>query len=155
MDIPVANQQVSVWADPDIGEGTFFVIFESSEQQTLSEIPKVSMWVEPVNGRLDRATYDAIRQSVKGRTQFQAKPRFDQRDTWNVGFNIEFAGRAPDELVAQVESTPPGFGPWGLLIYFLPFALVGALWIAAMLKMRQRRQEALRSVRTVEAVLQA
>ncbi len=144
MDVPVASHAVSVWADPDIGEATFFIILESANGGPATEEPVVSMWVEPVDGRLDRVAYDAHHQSVKSRSQFEAKPQLDQRDTWNVGFRLEFPGREPMELTAHVESTPPGFGPWGLLVYFAPFTLVGGLWVAAVMRMRRLRQEAMR-----------
>jgi hypothetical protein len=37
-----------------------------------------------------------------------------------------------------VEVTPPGYGRWDLLIYLLPFAAVGALWLRALIKGRGR-----------------
>jgi hypothetical protein len=147
MDVPVAQHMVSVWADPDIGEATFYVVVETPDGGPAAEEPQVSVWVEPIDGRLDRVAYKAARKFVKGRTQYEAKPLFDQHDLWNVGFRVKFPGGEPEELTAKVESTPPGVGPWGLLIYFFPFLLVGGVWVAAMVRMRRRQQAAIRQAR--------
>lgn len=137
MDVPAGDDLVSVWADPDIGEAVFYVVLQTPSGGPPRSEPTVSMWTEPVSGRLARATYPAARQNLRGRVQFEAHPFFDQRDMWTVGFRIEPPGAAAHELLTQVESTPPGAGAWDLLIYFFPFALVGVLWIAAMARRRK------------------
>lgn len=137
MDQPAAGHVVSVWADPDIGEAKFFVIVESPAGSPPSEPPGVVMWVEPVSGRLDRVTCQAAQQPLRNQIQFEARPYFDQRDMWNVGFRITTADGKSEELTTQIESTPPGFGRWDLAIYLFPFLLLGGMWILAM-KRRSR-----------------
>lgn len=131
MDQPAAGQVVSVWADPDIGEAQFYIIVESRSGGTPDEL-SVVMWAEPVSGRLDRVTYHAEQQTLRNHIQFEAKPYFDQRDMWTVGFRITSSEGHADELTTEIESTPPGFGAWDLVIYLFPFLLMGGMWVLAM-----------------------
>ena len=47
----------SVWTDPDLGTGTFFVILEPPEGRNLPASTKVSVGVQPVSGRLAEVLY--------------------------------------------------------------------------------------------------
>jgi hypothetical protein len=132
VDQNTAGYSVSVWADPDIGEARFFVILESPSGNLPAESPHVSMWVEPVSGRLDRVDYETQQQPLRNQMQFGAEPYFDQRDMWHVGFVIEEANGQRGELTTTIESTPPGFGLWDLAIYLFPFLLLGVMWIVAL-----------------------
>lgn len=135
MDQPLADYVVSVWADPDIGEAQFFIVVESPSGAPPREAPRVAMWVEPVSGRLDRATWRATRQPLRNQMQFETRPHFDQRDLWTVGIRLTRPGASEfEELTTQVESTPPGYGPWDLAIYLFPFLLLGGSWVAAMVR---------------------
>jgi hypothetical protein len=97
------------------------------------------MWVEPVSGRLDRAVYVAKQQTLRNQLQFEAKPYFDQRDMWTVGFQLTTPGGESQELTTEVESTPPGYGLWDLAIYLFPFVLLGGMWVIAMGRRRRMR----------------
>lgn len=135
MDQEVGQYELSVWADPDIGEARFFVLMEPRSGIDPNEPrPRVTLWFEPVNGRLARVTHDAQLQPMKNRLQYYAEPFFDQRDFWRVGVLISGANVPTREFVAEVESTPPGLGPWDLLIYSFPFVLFGGLWVIAYLR---------------------
>ena len=149
MDRSAGSYVVSVWADPDIGEAAFYIVVESPAGGTPPTAPNVSMWVEPVSGRLDRVTYQAKRQSLRNQMQFEAKPHFDQRDRWAVGFQLAGSDGEPEELFVEVESTPPGMGPWDFAIYLFPFLLLAGLWVAAIRRRRCLRwqQESVASAR--------
>lgn len=136
MEQPVGDYVVSVWTDPDIGEAQFFVIIETPSGDPPSEAPTVSMWTEPVNKRLDRASYEAHRQDLRNRMQFESKPHFDIQDMWTVGFEITPPSGSPLEIISEVESTPPGLGPWDLAIYLFPFLLFGGLWVLGIVRRR-------------------
>jgi hypothetical protein len=139
MDEPLAGHIVSVWADPDIGEARFFIVVEAPTGAVPAAVPTVSMWVEPVNGRLERATYVAKQQMLRNQLQFEAHPHFDQRDMWTIGFQLTDAREKSAQLTTQIESTPPGFGFWDFAIYLFPFLLLGGMWVLAMV--RRRRME--------------
>jgi hypothetical protein len=134
MDQPVAGYSVSVWTDPDIGDALFYVVVETPEGRPPDTAPKVSMWTEPTSGRLPPVHYEANRQRLRNRVQFEAKPYFDQRDLWKVGFRIEPAGGQAGELVAEVESTPPGYGVWDFAIYVFPFLFLAGMWAVGILR---------------------
>lgn len=141
LDKPAGEFVVSVWADPDIGEAQFFIIVETKDGQAPAEEPAVSMWAQPISGRLDRVDYTSERQPLRNRMQFECKPHFDQRDFWTVGFQIAGKSGTVEELTVEIESTPPGYGAWDLLIYLFPFALLGGLWIIAMVRNVKRRRK--------------
>ena len=139
MDSPAAGAVVSVWADPDIGEARFFIVVESPAGGPPRTTPRVSMWIEPVSGRLDRTNCLAKLQTIRNQVQFEANPYFDQRDVWNVGFRLTTSGGQIEELTTQVESTPPGFGPWDLAVYLFPFVFLGGMWLIAMARRRNMK----------------
>jgi len=134
---------VSVWADPDIGEAKFFIIVESPSGGPPATTPQeFTMWAEPVSGRLDRVTYKTKRQTMRNQLQFEARPYFDRRDMWTVGFRVIGPNGRTNELTTKVESTPPGFGAWDLIIYLFPFALLAGMWALAMTRRKRARSEA-------------
>jgi hypothetical protein len=132
VDEPVNGYLVSVWGDPDVGTGTFYVIFESDDSsREQAALPRVDIWVQPVTGRLEKVTYPA---HIDRPRQFRADPGFDREETWSVGIVMQFPAGQTRELVTSVEVTPPGYGRWDLVIYLVPFLLFGGLWCLSLLK---------------------
>lgn len=128
---------VSVWTDPDIGIGTFFVVFEPASGDDTSEITSVQVAVEPTSGRLDERIYSAESQYVRYGARYFVEVEFDQGEMWNVRVILEGPGWEA-ELLSEVEATPDGtIGPIGLLIYALPFVAIGIIWIRAMIRRRE------------------
>ncbi|MET0646060.1 MAG: hypothetical protein ABW208_05515 [Pyrinomonadaceae bacterium] len=123
----------SVWGDPDVGTGTFFIILEPAPGDTLPEDIKVEIAVQPVGGRLAEAVHAAEREGVRGRVQYKAEVPFDAEGPWHVRVRLQ-SSRGGGEISADVEVTPPGLGRWDLLIYLFPFLLIGALWLRAVTK---------------------
>ncbi|MBV9928497.1 MAG: hypothetical protein JOZ96_26005 [Acidobacteria bacterium] len=128
---------VSVWSDPDVGTGTFFFILDPPPGGKLPEDVRVELGVRPVSGRLPEAVYAAVREDQGGRMQFKALVPFDAQELWRVRVRLQSA-QGGGEAETDVEVTPPGYGRWDLLIYLLPFAAVGALWLRALVKRRNR-----------------
>jgi hypothetical protein len=52
---------ISVWADPDVGIGTFFIIVEALRGGSLPGDIKVDIAVQPVSSRLPEARHAALR----------------------------------------------------------------------------------------------
>src|SRR5579864_7258994 len=97
---------VSVWTDPDVGVGTFFVILAPAPGMTLSAQHKVEVCVKPTSGRLAEACYGGSQQSMRDRVQYYAEVEFDRQEMWNVRVRITGAEGA-GEVAADVEATPP------------------------------------------------
>jgi hypothetical protein len=135
----VGGYNLSLWADPDVGDALFFVIIEQTQfVESASTDLHVQIGVQPVSGRLPEAFYPAQRESVKGQLQYRAQVHFDAEELWRVRVRLESAmGNA--ETVENVAATPPGYGRWDLLIYLVPFLAVGVVWGVAMVrKLKQR-----------------
>lgn len=138
VDQQVGTCIISVWTDPDIGEGSFFVITQPVPNNSLPDDLKVQIAVQPQSGRLPEATYDAVREDVRGTVQYKAMVHFDVQEMWRVRIKLQSA-QGSGEAEASVEPTPEGLGRWDLLIYLLPFLAIGFLWLRAFLSKRSRK----------------
>jgi hypothetical protein len=127
---------VSVWSDPDVGVGTFFFILEPAQGGKVPDDVRIDVGVRPVSGRLAEAVYAAAREDQGGRVQFKAEVPFDAQELWRVRIQLQ-SSQGGGEAETDVEVTPPGYGRWDLLIYILPFAAVGALWLRALVRRRR------------------
>lgn len=127
---------ISVWTDPDIGEGSFFVITQPLPNASIPNDLTVQISVQPTSGRLQEATYTAVREDLSGQVQYKAMVKFDVQEKWRVRITLQ-STQGTGEAVAFVEPTPEGLGRWDLLIYLLPFLGIGFLWLRAFLKTRQ------------------
>lgn len=128
---------VSVWADPDVGTGTFFVTLEPPPGGKLPDDIRVEVGVRPASGRLPEAVYTAGREDLSGRVQYKALVPFDAEELWHVRVRLQ-STQGGGEAVTDVEATPPGYGRWDLLLYLLPFVAVGLLWLRAIGRSRRR-----------------
>jgi hypothetical protein len=133
---------VSVWADPDVGVGTFIITLDPPQGGTLPEDVTVEIGVRPVSGRLAESRYKSVRESLKGRMQFKTQVQFDAEERWLTRVFLN-SSRGGGEASVEVDVTPPGYGRWDLLIYLFPFLGVGFLWLNAFLR-RRKRDKALR-----------
>jgi hypothetical protein len=127
---------ISVWTEPDVGVGKFFVILEAAPGMTLPDENEVEVCVQPTTGRLPEACYSGTRQNLRDRVQYYAEVEFDQQAMWRVRVNDS---NGPTEVTAEVEATPPGYGAWDLLIYAFPFVLFGMLSLYVALRRKRQR----------------
>jgi hypothetical protein len=134
---------VSVWADPDVGTGTFFIMLDPHQKEgAFPAQTAVRIAVQPVTGRLDEVRYDAARDDTRGRVQYKAQAQFDSEERWRVRILVH-TSEGDGETATEVEVTPPGYGRWDLLLYALPFIAVGSLWLRATLRSRGRKDRLL------------
>jgi hypothetical protein len=132
---------VSLWGDPDVGVGTFFIILEPAEGTAFPDDMKIEIGVQPVSGRLPEAHYDALREGVRGRVQYKAEVPFDREELWRVRVTLQ-SSRGGGEVISDVEVTPPGYGRWDMLLYLFPFLAIAFLWLRAVLRGRSRTKSA-------------
>jgi hypothetical protein len=134
---------ISVWADPDVGTGTFFIMLDPHQKGGgFPAQTAVRIAVQPVSGRLDEVRYDAARDNIRGRVQYKAEAQFDTEERWRVRILVH-TSEGDGEAATEVEVTPPGYGRWDLLLYALPFIAVGFLWLRATLQGRSTKERLL------------
>jgi hypothetical protein len=126
--------EASVWTDPDIGEARFFLVLESPSSSMVPEDVTATMRFGPTSQRVVMQSCEGIKVAQVGRTQIEFRPHFDVRDMWVTEFVILRGKQEVGHLATTVESTPPGYGPWDLGVYMIPFVLLGGLWGAAILR---------------------
>jgi hypothetical protein len=122
---------VSVWADPDVGTGTFIIVPGLPQGGALPDEVKVQVCVRPASNRLNEACYTAERD----RAQYKIAVPFESREIWCVRIVLQ-SSLGNGEATTDVEVTPPGLGRWDLLLYLFPFIAIGFIWLRAMLKGR-------------------
>lgn len=142
VDEPVGPWSVSVWTDPDIGIGTFYVVLEPPEDAEVPAGTVVHIGVRPVSGRLDEALYEGRREPVRYGERHVVEVEFDRGEEWDVRVVIQAPGGG-GELASRVEATPDGtIGPIGMIFYMLPFLAVGFIWVRVALRKRELAREA-------------
>ena len=134
VDEPFGDRTLSVWADPDVGTGTFY-LYIPEEEDAPTDTPAISAWVMPSDERLPEVRCQAVLANSWQPYQRVIKADFDDRGFWRVRFTLDSA-ETPAELSSEVEVTPPGLGRIDLLWFLSPFLLVGFLWAKAVLQRR-------------------
>jgi len=134
VDHVVGPYELSLWGDPDVGTGSFFVVFDQPVYRT-DEDPSVALEVWPSSGRLEPVRYDALVQ--RDRT-YAVRVEFDREESWSARLYVT-GSRGSGDVTIEVAVTPPGYGRWDLLIYGTPFLLLGGLWVIVALKKRVDR----------------
>jgi hypothetical protein len=125
---PTGPYLVSALADPDVGQGTFYVLIAMADGGTVPADTVVTVWVEPEDGHLAEAGYEAERQDTRYGERFVAEVPFDIEGPWSVRLAIEGAAGS-GEVSFPVKVTPSGIGWLATLACLLPFVGLGALWL--------------------------
>lgn len=128
---------ITVWADPDVGVGTFWIELDETSTQRAPEDTRVHVAVAPADGRAPFTRVLARREERSSGQRHFAEVDFPTREFWTVVVELssESTGAHAESRVT-VEVTPPGYGPIDLLLYSWPFAALGWLWIRALRRQR-------------------
>jgi hypothetical protein len=127
----------SVWGDPEVGTGTFFIRLEPPPGGKISSDVTVHVGIQPLSGRLSEARYPARRQQVRRYVQYQAEVPFDAQERWRGRIIVQSSGGG-GEATVDVETILPGLGQWDVLLYLFPFLAVGLLGLQVVLYRRNR-----------------
>jgi hypothetical protein len=124
----------SVWTDPDVGTGTFFVVLEPPKGRSLPAKTRVRIGLQPVSRRLPEMVYEAEPQKVSYGERYFTPVRLDKEERWRARVLLD-GSEGGGELTAEVDATPDGtIGPIALVLYLVPFLAVGLLWLKAVLR---------------------
>jgi len=138
MDQPAGPYVASVWTDPDVGKGIFYVVLDPPAGAVLPERTRVRIGLRPASGRLPEVIYNAEAQGTGEETRYYTEVQLDRQEMWKVRVLLD-GSKGSAELASEVEATPDGtIGPIALIIYPLPFLAVGFLWLKAALRRRSR-----------------
>lgn len=129
----VGRYMVTVWADPDVGSGSFIVEATVSGAAPAAQTT-ISIFTQRANGRA-AISASAQRESYDPK-MFLAYVPFDAEGTWHTRLLLDGpAGRG--EVVFEILVTPP-YPSWLLtLLCLLPFIGVGLLWLRAVRRQQQ------------------
>jgi hypothetical protein len=139
VDQKIPGYAVTVWSNPDVTQGVLFVTLEPIAKGPQPAVSGVDFWIEPADSHTERKNYHASAESTRGVLRFGVTPDFDAVGSWRVGTDIHLASGAHFPMATQVEATPPGVGPWGLLFFLFPFILFGGLWVLILVRRSKRK----------------
>lgn len=131
VDEAFGDRTLSVWADPDVGVGTFYLYLPEEKDGSASSDTPIRLIVRPTDGRLPDAEHLAEPADEDAPYQRIVYADFDDRGMWNVRFILQDRD-LPAELATEVDVTPPGTGKFAVLWFLTPFLLVAFLWAKAM-----------------------
>lgn len=142
VDQPCGPRRIEVWADPDIGTGTFLILLGApAGSPPLPPPDEVHVAVTPRDGHLPERAVAARRDDGARDQRWLAEVEFDAGDWWTARFLVRDAAGTHAAAV-DVEVTPPGVGLLGFLIYLFPFVAFGLLFLKLALGRRRQRAAA-------------
>ena len=141
----IPGYSVTVLANPDVSQAVVIVVFEPVKSAPAGKVSGVDVWVQPLSGRLPKAVCKATQQTGRGPLRFLAAPDIDAAEMIKIGIDIDMADGAKYHFATQVKATPPGVGPWGLLLFSFPLLLFGALGTAVVIRRSRLKREELQS----------
>jgi hypothetical protein len=139
----IGTMTVTVWSNPDVGTGSFYIIIDPPPGVSVPSDMQVRVAVQPVSKRLPEESYAAWREKLFNRVEFKADAPFDKEETWRIRVSLA-SSQVSGETDTEVEVTPALLGRWDLLFFLLPFLGVGFLWFKAVSTKLQRRKRAQR-----------
>jgi hypothetical protein len=125
---PVGPYLASALADPDVGQGTFYVMVELPDGQPLPPDTTVTVSIAPEDRHLAEAAYPSQREQTRYGERFVAEVPFDTKGPWQVRLVIRGA-TGQGEISFPVEVTPSGIGLLASLACLVPFLILGGLWL--------------------------
>lgn len=124
----VGPYTVTMWADPDVGEGTF-TIDATVDGGPLPAGTSAVIWVEPADGHLGVHQYPAEPEMTPDGERLVATVPFDAEGEWSVRLVLD-GPAGSGETTLSVRVTPQGTtSPLLAVLCLVPFVIVGALWL--------------------------
>jgi len=140
----VADQRVgpyvaSVWIEPEVGDGTVYVLVDAAQGGGFTPPSAVRVALAPASGRLGEVVYEAHPEQMRAERggRYTATVMFDRPERWNLRVVIEGAAGG-GQFVSHVESTSnAALGPLGVFLASTPFVLVAFVYWRSWLARRR------------------
>jgi hypothetical protein len=142
VDESIESWTVSIWADPDVGKGTFYYYLTAPAGRAPEEV-RLRVTSAPEDGSSGEVS--GLSEPARAPEPFQqlGTLEFERRGLWRTRFFLE---RTDDpstvlgELTYTLDVTPPGLGRVDILWFAFPFLLIGGLWLRVLLAQRAHRR---------------
>ncbi len=132
LDEPFGAYRITVWSDPDVGEGTFYLV--AMREEKTAEPPPARLWVRPLDEMAEQGPFETKAEEWGRRPSQAARVPFDREGDWEV--RLEAEGHTTH---FRVLVTPPG-PPWLSWVLGLgPCLVLAALWAWGARRARARR----------------
>lgn len=131
LDEPVGTQKLSVWSDPDVGNGSFYLVVDTGDP------PRAQLWVTPVDGHAPEAgPYATAPQAWASKPAQAAFVPFDREGDYIVRLE---AGGVTVKFPVQVTPPGPSWLAWALGLG--PCLLLAIFWWWGAKRVRARRAD--------------
>lgn len=160
VDEPAGPFTLTVWADPDVGTGTFFVdvVGPATDAPGAAESAtpapgsrgagaqaiSVVLEARPLDAHRDVSRHPAEPDPAGGSgggSRFRASVPFDAEGPWQVRLVVA-SGERSGEAQVEVDVSPPGPSFAEAWIYLAPFAAIGVLWLIVFARTRRASKSA-------------
>ena len=129
-DQPVGPYVASVWIEPEVGDGTIYVILGAADGASFTPPSSVRVAAAPTSGRSGEMVEEAHLESARpgADARYMTHLMFDRADQWRVRVMVNGAAGG-GELVTSVESiTNAAMGLFGVSLASTPFLLVAFVY---------------------------
>ena len=145
VDEPVGPVTLSIWADPDVGEGTFFYYVEPPLDGIRVEALAEFQGLAGAEGEAGVGELEArgISEDPDQRAAYQqiGTLLFERRGDWKMTFTVLRGEASLGQVELLVDVTPPGLGRLYLVWYAIPFFAAAAIWLRMFLASRAHSSE--------------
>ena len=120
----------SVWIEPEVGDGTVYVMLDAADGRLFIPPSAVRVALVPTSGRLPEMVHEAHPDAAgaHGGARYLTHVMFDRPERWNMRIIIE-GSAGGGRLTLPVESTSnASMGPFGVILGAIPFVLVAFVY---------------------------
>lgn len=144
VDEELSGWTVSIWADPDVGTGTFYYYLEAPAGRSVAGA-HLRVSAEPADGLSPAVS--GLSEAAQPGEPFQqiGTLLFHHRGPWHTRFVLvesEPEGAVLGELELDLDVTPPGLGAVDILWFAFPFLVFGGIWVRVLLAQRAHDRKA-------------
>ncbi len=143
LDEPVGPYRLTVWTDPDVGQGTFIITGKFADGTSFHPSTTVTLTAEPLDGHASAQTFSAKVTQGRDGKEFRVVVPFDQEGKWNVVISVQ-GEKGTVQVERVVDVTAQGNSLWSILLWSAPFLGLALLWAYAVLRSRRKGNNAIR-----------